>query len=204
MTYTLYGYHASDNCYKIKLLLNQLEIPFHYKEVDIVKGESRTEEFLPQVNPVGCIPVLAISSTATLTESNAILIYLAEDTPFLPKEKFKRAQVFQWLFFEQYKHEPNIATLRFWQKCLNRKKTDKQWKDKMEEKFTNGEEALRIMNDHLMNNAYFVGNSYTIADICLYAYTHKAHEAGFNLNSYPHILQWFKRIEKQDNYVKFE
>ncbi len=201
--HTLYGYNSSGNCYKIKLLLNQLKIPFDYKEVDIVKGESRTEEFL-QINPAGCIPALVISIKETLVESNAILFYISEDTHFLPSEKLNRSKVLQWLFFEQYKHEPNIATLRFWKKILKRNENQEEWKSKIEEKMKNGYNALKIMEDHLSDKEFFVDNKYTIADICLYAYTHKAYEAGFDLSLFPNINKWIEKIEKQDNYINFD
>lgn len=201
--YTLYGYNSSGNCYKIKLLLNQLKIPFDYKEVDIVRGESRTEEFL-KINPVGCIPALVISKKETLVESNAILFYISEGTNFLPSEKLNKSKVLQWLFFEQYKHEPNIATLRFWKKILKRNENQEEWKSKIEEKMKNGYNALKIMEDHLSDKDFFVDNKYTIADICLYAYTHKAYEAGFDLSLFPNINKWIEKIEKQDNYINFD
>lgn len=201
--YTLYGYNSSGNCYKIKLLLNQLKIPFDYKEVDIVRGESRTEEFL-KINPVGCIPALVISKKETLVESNAILFYISEGTHFLPSEKLNKSKVLQWLFFEQYKHEPNIATLRFWKKILKRNENQEEWKSKIEEKMKNGYNALKIMEDHLSDKDFFVDNKYTIADICLYAYTHKAYEAGFDLSLFPNINKWIEKIEKQDNYINFD
>lgn len=201
--FTLYGYNSSGNCYKIKLLLNQLKIPFDYKEVDIVKGESRTEEFL-KINPVGCIPALVISEKETIVESNAILFYISEGTQFLPYEKLNKSKVLQWLFFEQYKHEPNIATLRFWKKILKRNENQEEWKSKIEEKMKNGYNALKIMEDHLSDKDFFVDNKYTIADICLYAYTHKAYEAGFDLSLFPNINKWIEKVEKQDNYIKFD
>lgn len=201
--YTLYGYNSSGNCYKIKLLLNQLKIPFDYKEVDIVRGESRTEEFL-KINPVGCIPALVISKKETLVESNAILFYISEGTNFLPSSKLNKSKVLQWLFFEQYKHEPNIATLRFWKKILKRNENQEEWKSKIEEKMKNGYNALKIMEDHLSDKDFFVDNKYTIADICLYAYTHKAYEAGFDLSLFPNINKWIEKIEKQDNYINFD
>lgn len=201
--YTLYGYNSSGNCYKIKLLLNQLKIPFDYKEVDIVRGESRTEEYL-KINPVGCIPALVISKNETLVESNAILFYISEGTHFLPSEKLNKSKVLQWLFFEQYKHEPNIATLRFWKKILKRNENQEEWKTKIEEKMKNGYNALKIMEDHLSDKDFFVDNKYTIADICLYAYTHKAYEAGFDLSLFPNINKWIEKIEKQDNYINFD
>lgn len=202
--HTLYGYSGSGNCYKIKLLLNQIGVTYEYKEVDIVKGESRTEEFL-KVNPVGCIPALVVSGeTEALVESNAILFYFAQDTPLLPSDPFKKSKMLQWMFFEQYDHEPNIATLRYWKKILKRTEDDPEWRDKIKEKTQRGTNTLRLMNDHLRDNAFFVDNTYSIADICLFAYTHKADEGGFDLSQFPYILQWIERVKQQPNHIPFE
>ncbi|KAI9307642.1 glutathione S-transferase domain-containing protein [Cunninghamella echinulata] len=200
--YTLYGYGASGNCYKIKLLLHHLNIDYDYKEVDFVIGETRTEEYL-KINPVGQIPALVISEKESLAESNAILFYLSEGTPYLPTNPYSKAKVLQWLFFEQYKHEPNIATVRFWKKILKRNESQEEWRSRIQEKTKNGYAALKIMDDHLSKNDFFVDNTYSIADIGLYAYTRKADEGEFDLSPYPNILKWFERVESQERFLPF-
>lgn len=206
--YTLYDYKKSGNCYKIRLLLTQLNIPFKSVEVDFVKGETRTEEFL-KINPIGRLPALKISDNEVLVESNSILYYLSEGTKYLPKDKLSKSRVLQWLFFEQYNHEPNIATLRYWRKILNINENDIKYKYVIEDKNKKGYEALEIMENHLANiknneDKYFVDNKYTIADICLYVYTHVAHEGGFNLSLFSNINIWIKNVEKQENYITMD
>ncbi len=172
--YRLYEFSPSGNAYKVRLLLTQLEIPFDKVELDILKGETRTPEFLAK-NPNGRIPVLEIQPDLFLFESNAILFYLSEGTQYFPSERLERAQVMQWLFFEQYSHEPNIATSRFWISWLG--KAD-EYQDLLQKKRELGYAALEVMEKHLSDRAFFVGERYTIADISLFAYTHVAHEGG--------------------------
>ncbi|WP_309739526.1 glutathione S-transferase family protein, partial [Chamaesiphon sp. OTE_20_metabat_361] len=186
----LYEYASSGNCYKIRLLLNQLGIAYQRIPVDILKGESRTAEFL-MMNPVGKIPVLEIQPGQYLSESNAIIYYLADGTDFLPVDRWERSQVMQWLCFEQYSHEPNIATVRFWMSIAN---IAEQKRDEIAQKQELGYAALRVMEKHLEQHKYFVNDRYSIADIALYAYTHVAAEGGFELNQFPAILAWFDRI----------
>jgi len=193
----LHDYLDSGNGYKVRLLLTQLGIPFTLIEIDILKGESRTPEFLRK-NPNGRIPVLELENGRFLAESNAILFYLAEGFPFLPTDRYERAQVLQWMFFEQYSHEPNIATSRFWRKHLGI--TDER-RAALEQKRTLGYAALDVMEKHLADRSFFVGNSYTVADIALYAYTHVAHEGGFELSTYPHIRAWLERVRTQPRYM---
>ena len=194
----LYEYASSGNCYKIRLLLNQLGINYQRIPIDILKGESRTAEFLA-MNPIGKIPVLEIQPGKYLSESNAIIYYLADGTEFLPIDRQERAQVMQWLFFEQYSHEPNIATVRFWMTIAN---IAEQKREVIAQKQELGYAALWVMEKHLERHKYFVNDRYSIADIALYAYTHVAAEGGFELNQFPAILAWFDRINSQPNHLK--
>ena len=196
--YKVYGDVNSGNCYKITLLLTQLEQPFQWIPVDILKQETRTPEFLDK-NPNGRIPVLEWEEGQFLWESNAIMYFLSERTQFFPSDKLKRAQVLQWLFFEQYSHEPYIATSRYLIRYLN---GAEKYKEVLAEKRPKGYAALDVMEKHLSKYPFFVGDKYSIADIGLYAYTHVADEGGFDLSDYPAILAWFKRIESQPHYIK--
>jgi glutathione S-transferase len=193
----LYDYPSSGNCYKIRLLLHQLGIAYQRVPIDILTGESRNPEFLAR-NPVGKTPVLEIQPGQYLTESNAIIYYLADGTDFLPIDRWERAQVMQWLFFEQYSHEPNIATVRFWLSISNQAE---QKQAAIVQKQELGYAALQVMEEHLAKHDYFVGNRYTIADIALYAYTHVAEEGNFDLSRFPAILAWFDRIVDRQNYI---
>ncbi len=193
----LYEYAPSGNCYKIRLLLTQLDIPFERIHLDIVKGETRTPEFL-QKNPNGKIPLLEIEPGQYLPESNAIIYYLSQNTPFFPTDVFEQAQVMQWMFFEQYSHEPNIATARYWMSVLRKAE---EYQEALQQKRKLGDQALAVMEQHLQQHSFFVGNSYTIADICLFAYTHVANEGGFNLTQFPAIQNWIKRVKQQPKYI---
>ncbi len=192
----LYDYLASGNGYKVRLLLHQLGIPFERVEVDIVQGESRTPEFLAR-NPNGRIPTLALEDGSHLAESNAILWYLAEGTPFLPADRLARARVLQWMCFEQYSHEPNIATVRFW---LHTGLTDER-RALLPAKRALGEAALAVMDGHLRLSPFFVAGRYTIADVALYAYTHVAAEGGFDLGPHPAVRAWLDRVREQPGHV---
>jgi len=192
----LYDYLMSGNGYKVRLLLAQLGLPFERIELDIVKGETRTPEFLGK-NPNGRIPVLELDDGTCLAESNAIMFYLAEGTPFLPEGRLARAQVLQWLFFEQYSHEPNIATVRFW---LHTEMTDER-RALLPAKRAQGYAALQVMERHLSDHPFFVGERYTIADIALYAYTHVADEGGFDLAPYPAVTAWLARVRVQPRHI---
>lgn len=193
----LYEYPPSGNCYKIRLLLTQLDIPFDRATIDILKGESRTPEFLLK-NPNGRIPVLEIAPGKFLFESNAIMFYSSEGTEFFPDDKLERAQVMQWLFFEQYSHEPFIATSRFWISLLGKAE---EYKEALQQKQALGYAALGVMEQHLEKNEFFVGNRYTIADIGLFAYTHVAGEGGFDLSGFPAILKWIDRVQHQPRHI---
>ncbi|MDJ0510695.1 MAG: glutathione S-transferase family protein [Crocosphaera sp.] len=196
--YKLYDFLLSGNSYKVRLLLAQLQIPFTRIEVNILNKESKTPEFIAK-NPNGRIPVLEIYPGQYLAESNAILFYLSQNTNYFPANVFEQSQVMQWLFFEQYSHEPNIATSRYWISILGK---EKEYKQALEQKQILGYAALNVMENNLKKQDFFVGKTYTIADIGLYAYTHVAEEGGFNLSNFPAIQSWLKRIESQPRYIK--
>lgn len=193
----VYGDVYSGNCYKAKLLLSHLDLPHEWIPVDILKRETRTPEFLAK-NPNGKIPVLEIDAEVFLAESNAIIHYLAAGTPYLPADRLGHARVLQWLFFEQYSHEPNIATARYIVRYLGRPREEEQ---RLQQRMTPGYRALDVMEQHLSTVQFFVGERYTIADIALYAYTHVAHEGGFDLSSYRSIRSWLGRVRQQPGYV---
>jgi glutathione S-transferase len=191
----LYNVAYSGNSYKVRLLLAQLGIPCEIIEVDILKGESRTPEFL-KINPNGRTPVLD-DNGFTLSESNAILAYLARGTKYLPDHKKKFGQVFQWMFFEQYSHEPFITTSRFW---LQHKSDSQEKTALLASKRDGGWAALKIMENHLAKNDFFVGE-YSIADIALFAYTHVADEGSFPLDDFPKIRAWIERVAEQRKFL---
>jgi len=193
----LYDFLPSGNSYKVRLLLSQLAIPYERIAVDILKGETRTPAFLAK-NPNGRIPLLEVAPQVYLSESNAIMVYLAKDSALLPRDPWHYAQVLQWLFFEQYSHEPYIATSRYWIALLGK---EREYRDALAEKRAPGEAALRIMNQHLAQHDFFVAGRYSIADIGLYAYTHVAPEGGFELTAYPNILAWLDRVASQPAYI---
>jgi len=194
--FKLYEYSPSGNCYKVRLLLTQLNIAFDRTEINILQKESRTPEFLVK-NPNGRIPVLEIEPGKFLFESNAIMFYLSEGTEFFPSDKFERALVMQWLFFEQYSHEPFIATSRFW--YLTGKA--EEYQAALQQKQAPGYAALAVMEQHLEKNDFFVGDRYSIADIGLFAYTHVAGEGGFDLTRFPAIESWIERVKHQPRYI---
>ena len=195
--YKLYDFLPSGNGYKVRLLLTQLQITFELIELDIINGETRTPEFLAK-NPNGKIPLLEIASNKFLSESNAILYYLSQETAYFTQDKYQQGQIMQWLFFEQYSHEPNIATPRYWISEL--KQADK-YQEQIEQKRKLGYAALNVMEQHLKNYNFFVVNKYTIADIALYAYTHVAEEGGFELTEFTAILDWFGRVKSQPRHI---
>jgi len=188
---------ASINGYKVRLLLSQLGIPFNLVEKNILKGETRTPEFLA-INPDGRIPTVQFDDGRILAQSNAIIFYFAEGTAFLPVDRFERAQALQWMFFEQYSHEPYIAVARFWIHELHKRE---EWADRLKERWQKGYQALDIMERHLQRHRFFAGNSYSIADISLYAYTHVAEQGDFDLNRYPSIRGWLDRVADQPGHV---
>jgi glutathione S-transferase len=200
MSLRLHDYLPSGNGYKVRLLLTQLGVPFERIEYDIIRGETRTPEFLENVNANGRVPVLETEEGVFLPESDAILFYLAEGTPFLPEDRLGKTRVLQWMFFEQYSHEPNIAVARAWLHVFDTEMTEERLtvlgaKQKL------GYDALRVMETHLESNDYFVGDHYSIADIALYAYTHVADEGGFDLAEFPAVRAWLGRVSSQPKYM---
>jgi glutathione S-transferase len=191
----LYNVAYSGNSYKVRLLLSQLGIPCEIVEVDIIKGQSRTPEFL-KINPNGRTPVLD-DKGFVLAESNAILAYLARGTKFLPDDKRRWGLVLQWMFFEQYSHEPYIATSRF---LLQHRPGTPERAAALAARREGGWAALKVMEQHLTANEFFVGD-YTIADIALFAYTHVSHEGGFPLDDFPKIRAWLKRLKAQPRFI---
>jgi glutathione S-transferase len=200
MTVRLHDYLPSGNGYKVRLLLTQLGIPFQRTEYDIARGETRTPEFLGKVNANGRIPVLETEEGTLLPESNAILFFLAEGTSFLPDDRLEKARTLQWMFFEQYSHEPNIAVARAWLHVFDVEMTEER-RAALETRQKRGYDALGVMEEHLGRNDYFVGGRYSVADIALYAYTHVADEGGFDLGGYPAILAWLERVSSQPGYI---
>jgi glutathione S-transferase len=194
---TLHGDHRSGNCYKIELALAQLGLDYRFVDVDILRGQSRTPEFLA-LNANGKIPLLQLADGRCLAESNAILCYLADGTPLWPTERFARAQVLQWLFFEQYSHEPYIATARFIVQYLGR---PPERAADLAAKMAPGRRALAVMERQLAAQPFLCGGDYTIADMALYAYTHVADEGDFDLAPYPAIRTWLKLVGNQPGHV---
>ncbi|MDE3735504.1 MULTISPECIES: glutathione S-transferase family protein [Pseudomonas] len=195
--YKVYGDYKSGNCYKVKLTLNLLGLPYQWVPVDILKGETQSPEFLEK-NPNGKIPVLELEDGTTLWESNAILNFLADGSDLLPAEPRLRTQVLQWQFFEQYSHEPYVAVARFIQLYQGMPE------DRLEEYKVcqvRGHKALKVMEKQLQRTPYLVCDHYSIADIALYAYTHVAHEGGFDLSGYPAILAWMERVASHPRHV---
>jgi glutathione S-transferase len=193
----LYDFLSSGNGYKVRLLLAQLGIPFERVEMDILAGATRTAEFLAK-NPNGRIPLLELEDGTRLAESDAILFYLADGTPFLPAARLERAQCLQWMFFEQYSHEPYIAVARAWLHLFG---MDEERKRQLPQKQKLGHDALGVMERHLSENDFFVAGRYTIADIALYAYTHVADEGGFDLAGYPRVRAWLERVRSQPKHI---
>lgn len=198
--YKLYGDMLSGNCYKIKLLMQFLDIEHQWVHVDILANETHTDRF-KTINPNERIPVLEIDTATYLWESNAILNYLADGSQFLPEEHLAKAKVLQWKFFEQYSHEPYIATTRYINKYLGLPDAKRL---EYEAKQTGGHHALSIMNTHLGKHQFFLGEQPSIADISLYAYTHVAPEGGFDLSTYHHIRCWLTDFEQLPGYIKMD
>lgn len=192
----LHDYLPSGNGYKVRLLLKLLRQPYEYRHYDIVRGETRTPDFL-RMNPAGKIPVLELDDGRCLGESNAILFFLAQGTDYWPEGRWEQAQVLRWMNFEQYSHEPNIATPRFWLTHLG---LNEERRAQLAGKQAQGRAALAVMDGHLADHDWFVARRYTIADIALYAYTHVAEEGGFELANYPNIGRWMDRLASQPDH----
>ncbi len=194
----LYDYLPSGNGYKVRLLLTQLGVSFERIELNIIKGETRTPEFLRKF-PNGRIPAVELDDDKLLFESNAIILYFAEGTPFRPTDRFQHAQVLQWLFFEQYSHEPYIASVRY---LVTHPDLPDPRRTILETMMRpRGYDALGVMERHLKSREWFVGVRYSAADIALYAYTHVAHEGGFKLAGYPAIRAWLERVKSQPRHI---
>jgi glutathione S-transferase len=196
----LFDYLDSGNGYKVRLLLAQLGLAYRWSELDIDTGQTRTDEFLRR-NPNGRIPTLELDDGTHLAESNAILWYLAESTPFAPADRLRRAQTLQWMFFEQYSHEPYVATPRYIVKHLS---ADHPRRAELPERLAKGRAALAVMDSHLATRRFFVAERYGIADIALYAYTHVADEGGHDLTPYGHVRTWLERIADQPRHVTID
>ncbi len=192
----LYDYGESGNAYKVRLLLALLGERFERVHLDILKGETRRPEYLAK-NPNHRVPMLEWPDGRRLAESNAILFHLAEGTGYLPSDAWQRAQLLQWLFFEQYSHEPYIAVVRFWHFAglVDANQTV------LPEKMERGYHALGVMESHLSGHAFFVADAYSIADIALYAYTHVAHEGGFDLDRFPSVTAWLERVASRPGHI---
>jgi glutathione S-transferase len=191
---TLYDYLPSGNGYKCRLVLKQLGIPYRLVQVDIKQGLTRTPEFLAK-NPNGRIPLLEIEGQGFLSESHAIIWYLAEGSRLVPSDRLQRAQLWQWLSFEQYNLEPNVGTVRFWLHSLH--KTEAELGEKLKEKVDKGYQALEVLEKGLTGRDFLVGGQYSLADIGLYGYTHVAEEGDFSLDRFPAIRAWIKRVAEQ-------
>ena len=194
----LYDYLPSGNGYKVRLLLAHLGLKYERIEVDSNAGETRTPEFLA-MNPNAKIPTLVLDDGTVLPESNAILYYFAEGTPYLPEKRIDRAQALRWMFFEQYSHEPYIAVLRNWLHHLPSIAPEQT--ARIPDLRRRGEHALAVMDDHLKREPYFAAGRYTIADIALFAYTHVADEGEFDLSRYPSIQAWIARVKAQPGHI---
>ena len=186
---TIFGDSISGNCLKVKFVADRLGLPYDWVEVSVLQAETRTPEFLA-MNPAGQVPVVRFADSGVLAQSNAIMLHLALNTDLIPTDPFERALMFQWLFWEQYSHEPAIAVLRFQKLYL--KKSDAEIDPALPKKCAR---ALALMNGHLETCDYFVGKKLSLADIALVAYTRFAHQAGLDLAEYPRVKAWVGRVE---------
>ena len=198
----LYDSPVSGNCYKVRLLLAHLGLPYERREVDVVDRSDRPE-LLGDLNPALRVPTLVLADGRPLAESGAIIWYFGEGTRFVPDDPYERAQVLQWMFFEQYDHEPAIAVVRFWVAYSGRAE---EFTDRIPERMAAGYRALDAMEKHLAapGRGFLVGDGMTLADIALYAYTHVAHEAGFDLAGYPAVSAWLERVAATPGHVPID
>jgi len=196
----LHEYAASGNCYKVRLTAARLGYPLERRQYDILAGETRTPHFLNTVNANGRIPVLQVGDRF-IPESNAACFYLADGSPLIPERRFERADMLRWMFFEQYSHEPNVATLRFWLAFVGEAQLTDAQRGQIEARKAAGIAALQLMEDHLATNRFFVADRLTLADIALYAYTHVAGEGGFELEAFPYIQAWLERVATGPGHV---
>ena len=204
---TLHEDPRSGNCFKIKLTAALLGLPLACRAYDIMKGETRTPEFLATVNANGRIPVLQIGQgpeARFLPESNAACWYLAHGSALIPTDRFAQADMLRWMFFEQYNHEPNVATLRFWLRFVGEANLSEQQRGQIMAKRMAGCAALDLMNGHLADHAFFAGPAVTLADIALFPYTHVAEEGGFGLGDYPNITAWIARVQALPGFIAMD
>ncbi len=199
MTYTLHSMQNSGNCYKPRLLMHQLGIPFRLIDTDSFDGSTRTPEYLA-LNPNGKVPLLVLPDGRRLAESNAMLLHLAEGTPYLPGDKYDRALCYQWLFFEQYSHEPYIAVARSWLRLMPGGR-ERMSAERLADLHARGYKALAVMEERLGEAPWFAGDGYSVADIALFAYTHVAGDGDFDLAPYPRIRDWLGRIAAVPGHV---
>jgi len=199
--YTLYSMRRSGNCYKVRLTLEQLDIPHESIEIDILKGETRTPEFLA-MNPSGHVPLLEVEPGRYIGESNAILWFIAGRSPLAPEDRITRAETLQWMFFEQHRLEPNIGAAYFW---LTLVKGGRELQSHaLEQWMEDGYSALGVMEKHLATRDFFAADRYTIADIALYAYTHLAHQCDYDLAKFPAVRNWLDRIAAQPRHIAMD
>ena len=194
---------GSDNCYKVRLTATMVGKHLDRREYDIMKGETRTPDFLANINSNGRIPVLQVGDRF-IPESNAASYYVAEGSHLIPTDPFDHADMLRWMFWEQYNHEPNIATLRFWMHSLGSENLDDLKRLQMPTKRQAGNAALKLMDDHLAGREWFVGDNISLADICLFAYTHVAGEADFDLKRYPNVVEWIERLKGHPRYIAMD
>ena len=199
----LHEYSASGNCYKVRLTAAHVGVPIERREYDIMKGETRTPEFLANVSANGRIPVLQVGDRF-IPESNAASFYIADGSALIPSNAIDRADMLRWMFWEQYHHEPNVATLRFWKKWLGFDRLSEIQRMQIPMKREAGEAALGMMNKHLEGRDWFIGDSISLADICLYPYTHVAGDADFDLEAWPNVTAWLKRVASHPRHVPMD
>ena len=196
----LHEYARSGNCYKIRLTAALLGFTLDRREYDIMKGETRTPEFLAEVNANGRIPVLQIGGRF-LPESNAACFYLADGSRLISQDRFERADMLRWMSWEQYNHETTVAVMRFWTGWIGLENLSEVQRAQLPQKREGGAAALKLMDEHLATRSYFVGGRLSLADIALYAYTHVADEGGFDLSAYPAVERWLDRVASEPGYV---
>jgi glutathione S-transferase len=196
----LHEYSPSGNCYKVRLVAAHLGLALERREYDILRGETRTPQFLESVNANGRIPVLQVGARF-IPESNAACFYLAEESALVPSDRFDRADMLRWMFFEQYSHEPNIATMRFWIAFVGKDRLNDAQRSQIPAKREAGVGALALMDRHLSGRSFFVGDRISLADIALYAYTHVAGEGGFDLSPYSNLIAWMDAVAAQPGHI---
>lgn len=199
--WVLHEYSASGNCYKVRLTAALVGTPLERREYDIMKGETRTADFLAKVNANGRIPVLQVGERF-IPESNAACHFVASGSELIPSDAFGHADMLRWMFWEQYNHEPNIATVRFWMGWFGEENLSDIQRLQLPLKREAGEAALQLMDEHLQGREWFVGDRLTLADICLFAYTHVAEDAAFTLPS--NVVRWVELVKSQSRYVAME